>query len=345
MLVFLLTMKIGFCFNVFHEDGGGFNRQLDSDSPETIAGIRQTLESLGHEVREIEADETIFQKLAAVKDQIDLVFNIAEGLYGDARESWVPMACEILKIPYTHSRPTVHAIKLDKTLTKLAVAGLGAEVPKSVLIGNEAVDKLEGIDFPVIIKPNSEGSSMGVFDANVVESVDQLNKRLTELRLQGLEGKLLAEEYIDGREFTVGMLGNGESVQVLPVIEQNFDFLEPGMRPIAGYELKWLVEDKLSDLTRAYTCPANLNAHELAEIETTSKRIFNGLGVWDCARIDYRMDKSGKLYFLEINTLPGINPNPNLVSYFPLAARKAGITYEQLLQRILELAGERQGVK
>ncbi len=322
---------IAFCFNVQHADGAGYSNQLDFDSPEAIAAITRVIQELGYQVIPLEAGPDIFEQLQKHRDNIDLVFNIAEGLHGDARESWVPMICEQLQLPYTHSTPTVHALKMDKRLAKLAVAGLGIAVPGTTR-------------FPKIIKPNAEGSSVGVFDGNVVADEATLQKQVDWLRNNGLNGELLIEEYIAGREFTVGLLGNGNKVEVLPIIEQNFSILPDGMHHIAGYELKWQIEDHLQQLTDAYVCPAKLDDAVSAEILATSKKIYTGLGVRDCARIDYRLDAQGRLFFIEINTLPGINPNRSVISYLPIAARSAGMEYQELLKRIIDEAKNRYAI-
>ena len=335
-------MRIGFCYNVKPDGVQGFQREVDFDSLATIDAIIKTIELLGHSVIRIEADENVFDKLKEQKGNIDLVFNIAEGLYGDARESWVPLACEILKIPYTHSTPTVHALKLDKGLAKLAVKGLGMSVPASVLYtkGDE-VSVPNEIVFPIIIKPNAEGSSIGIFDNSIVKTREELKGRLEELFAKGLTGELLIEEYIEGREFTVSVLEQDGKPTVLPIIEQRFDILPPGMNKVAGYELKWMIEDTLDDLTKAYDCPAKVDDSLKAEIEKTSRKIFSGLKVRDCARIDYRLKENGALYFLEINTLPGINPDETVISYFPISSRKAGMKYPQLVEAIITSACRR----
>jgi len=262
-----------------------------------------------------------------LKGKIDLVFNIAEGLTGDARESQIPLFCEVLGIPYTHSGPTTNAIKLDKEFTKLIIKGA------------EIVDVPGSITFPLIVKPNKEGSSKGIMDNSVVRNKEELDKKIKELR-EALDTEVLVEEYIDGREFTVGVLGNKE-IQVLPIIEQKFDFLPAGMNKIAGYELKWLYEDKLKDLKTAYDCPAKIDEKLKDKIEDVSKKIYKLLDVRDCARIDYRLSNDGTLYFIEINTLPGINPDMNQISYFPRAAMVAGMSYKDLISKIISLASER----
>ena len=337
-------MTIAFAYNVKKELGDGVSTELDFDFPETIEAIKKTIESLGHTVMEIEANEEAFEKLKNKRGEIDLVFNIAEGLRGDARESQIPLFGEMLGIPYTHSSPTTHALSLHKAMAKLAVAGAGVQVPAGVVLepgGDEA--KTGGLRFPVIIKPNAEGSSVGVFDANVVKTREEMSNRIKETRGQGFAGNLLVEEFIDGREFTVAVIGD-EEIEILPVIEQKFGFLPTGMQHIAGYELKWVYEDALKNLCEAYECPAILEPSQQRELEEMTRSVYQALEVRDCARLDYRMDKSGKLYFLEINTLPGINPSETVISYFPLAARKAGYTYPQLVEKIINLARKRYGI-
>lgn len=327
-------MRIAFCFNVKKgkpSEDPGKQGDIEFDSPSVINGIKKTLVELGHSVMMIEADKEAYLKLKKLKPKIDLVFNIAEGLAGDARESQIPLFCEILRIPYTHSSPTTHAIKLDKEFTKYLLEGAG-------------IVKVPGRSkFPLIVKPNKEGSSKGIMDANVVRNKGELQKRVEVLR-EKIGGEILVEEYIDGREFTVSVLGNGNPV-VLPIVEQKFDFLPKGMNKMASYELKWFYEDKLENLKDAYDCPAKIEKRLKEKIEKTSIAIYKFLDVRDCARIDYRLNKKGELYFLEINTLPGINPDPNVISYFPLSARTAGMSYKDLIERIVSLASKRYGLK
>jgi D-alanine-D-alanine ligase len=230
---------------------------FDFDSPETIDKLAKTIESLGHSVVRIEADDTAFEKLKENRNNIDLLFNIAEGLHGDARESQIPIFCEILKIKYTHSSPTTHAIKLNKTYSKWLLKGIGVKVPDSFIINSSEQPLPPKINYPVIIKPNSEGSSIGVFNDNVCQNAKALKKQLTVLFSQNPNRDFLVEEYIEGREFTVSVMGN-DPAKVLPIIEQKFDFLPEGMNKIAGFELKWFFEDTLKDPKQAYDCPAKI---------------------------------------------------------------------------------------
>lgn len=336
-------LRIAFAFNVKRGKPSkelSKQKDLEFDSPGVIKQIGKTLGDLGHSVIPIEADEKAFDKLSNLKGKIDIVFNIAEGLWGDARESQIPLFCEILKIPYTHSSATVQAITLDKAFTKLILKGAdNINVPKSHSVLDRR-DKLDlRLSFPVIVKPNKEGSSKGILDKSVVREKKDLRKVIEEIS-ENYSKEVLVEEYIEGREFTVSVLGN-ENPKVLPIIEQKFDFLPKGMNRIASFELKWLYEDSLKNLTDAYDCPAKLTKEEQKLIEETSVRIYKLLDVRDCARIDYRLDKKGRLYFIEINTLPGINPDEKIISYFPLAARTAGMSFKDLIGNILNLAMKR----
>ncbi len=318
---------------------------LEFDSPHVISGIKKAIESFGHSVILIEADENAFLKLRKNKKDIDIVFNIAEGLWGEARETQIPIFCEVLKIPYTHSGPTTHTISLDKSFTKLILKGAdGINVPDSHVVSVKNYKMPSRLKFPLIVKPNSEGSSKGVFDKNVVNDTKDLDKRIKVVS-ENFTKETLVEEYIEGREFTVAVIGNGDNLVVLPIIEQKFDFLPKGMNKIASFELKWLYEDTLKDPKDAYDCPAKLLPKLQMEIENSSKEIYRLLDVKDVARIDYRLNSTGKLYFIEINTLPGINLDEGVISYLPTAARAAGMGSTELIGKILSLAMERYGLK
>lgn len=336
-------MKIALTYNVKkNKPSVDLKKQIDLefDKLSVIKGIQGSLQSLGNKVFLVEADENAFLKLKKLKKKIDIVFNIAEGLWGEARETQIPMICEILKIPYTHSGPTTHTISLDKSFTKLILHGAnGINIPDSHVIRSRDYIIPGSLKFPLIIKPNAEGSSKGVLDKNVVRNKKDLKERI-KITSENFAKEVLVEEYIEGREFTVGVLGN-DNPKVLPIIEQKFGFLPKGMNKIASFELKWQYEDSLKDLHEAYDCPAKIDKKLKREIENTSKEIFELLDVRDCARIDYRLDRNGKLYFIEINTLPGINPAPDEISYFPLAARTAGMDFTEMVGKILSLACRR----
>lgn len=334
-------MNVAFAYNVKNNQPSldlAKQNDIDFDSPEVIQGIKTTLESLGHTVLMIEADNTAFEKLRENKGKIDILFNIAEGLSGDARESQIPIFCEMLQIPYTHSSPTTHAVKLNKQYSKLILKAKGIRVPEGFTVSSKDYVIPANLSYPLFVKPNKEGSSKGVFDKNVIHSESELRERI-EYVSENFTCEVLVEEFIDGREFTVGAIGTPP--RILPIIEQKFDFLPAGFNKIASYELKWIYEDNLKDPSQAYDCPAKLEKTLEDQIVNTTLKVWEILDIKDAARIDYRLNQAGELFFLEVNTLPGINPDESVISYLPLAARIGGLSYKDLVNQILMSAVSR----
>src|SRR3989344_969958 len=334
-------MVIGLCFNVkTNAPSTDPTAQTDAeyDAPETIAAIKAALISGGHKVIEIEADQECYLKLYKLQNRLDIVFNIAEGMYGDAREAQVPIFCDILEIPYTHSSALTNAIKLDKALTKKVLLYHGIRTPEFQLFSrpNEPINS--HFQYPLLLKPNAEGSSKGILNANLVKNEKQLRERLRWL-FKAFSQPVLVEEFLPGREFTVALLGNPP--QTLPIIEQRLDRLPSNLQKFASYEVKWLWEDTLSDPRIAYDCPAKLNPDLEKEIQNISQDTFAALNCRDVARVDIRLDKNGKPHVLEINTMPGLIPGEDIISYFPIAARAAGYSYNSMLLAILEAASKR----
>jgi D-alanine-D-alanine ligase len=224
----------------------------------------------------------------------------------------------------------------------MLLKGQGILVPGSHVIRTPSDELGFGLSYPLIVKPNKEGSSKGIYDRNVVRDATTLDDRVRFMS-DNFQTEVLVEEYIEGREFLVCLLGNNPP-KVLPVIEQKFDFLPAEFHKFASFELRWMYQDKLTDFSQAYDCPAKLSPELLQHIGLTSNKIYEALEAKDAARIDYRMDAEGNLYFIEINTLPGLNPAENEVSYLPIAAKAAGITYQNLIKEILLSACRRYGM-
>ncbi len=344
MLVFIL-MNIAFCYNVKHNlpsTDPKAQADIEFDSPEVIEAITKALQSGGHKVYNIEADEKAYNKLQRLKSQIDIVFNIAEGCFGDARESQIPIICDILQIPYTHSSSLTHAIKLDKALTKKVLIYHGIPTPKFQLF-NSLKDQLNPhLKFPLFLKPNAEGSSKGVFNENLVYDKSAFTKRLKWL-LKNFKQPILVEEFLPGREFTVSLLDNPP--RVLPIIEQRLDRLPKKYAPFSSYEVKWLWEDTLPDPSLAIDCPAKIDKNLEQKIIALSIATFNALNCKDCARVDIRLDKNGIPNVLEINTLPGLMPVEMGISYFPISAKTAGMTYNKMILAILDAAVNRYHIR
>lgn len=317
----------------------------ECDSMETVSAIQAAL-SRRHQVELIEADEDAFERFR--RSRPDVVFNVAEGVFGTARESHIPAMLEMLRVPYTGSDPLSLAISLDKARTKEVLAYYGIPVPRTLLLSSMA--DLERVrrqrlpfGFPVIVKPVAEGSSKGIVNDAVVRGYDDLEaqvRRVITLYRQAA----LVEPYLEGREFTVAMIGNGDGVECLPIVEILFDTLPKGVNPIYSYEAKW-IWDTAKDPLEIFRCPADISPELKREIERICVGAFHALRLRDWSRIDVRCDAAGQPHVLEVNPLPGILPRPEDNSCFPKAARAAGMTYEEMILRVLDTACRRYGIQ
>src|SRR6187200_2515157 len=222
-------MRVAFCYNVRHE-GAGFDEvaqaEAEFDEPATIEAIHRAIEANGHTCIDVEADEDAFETLRGLRGSIDLVFNIAEGRRGQSREAQMPAMFEMLDIPFSHSGSLTHAIGLDKALTKKVWRFHGLPTPRFLVFhegtGENVVDALR---FPVLVKPNAEGSSKGLFNENLIDDPADLLPKVEEIRAL-VGGAILVEEFMPGREFTITLMGNpafGDPLIALPICEQNFD--------------------------------------------------------------------------------------------------------------------------
>ena len=332
------------------------------DSPETIAAVERSLSALGDVVR-LEADGSFPEALREARP--DIVFNMAEGLYGVNREAHVPAICEFFGVPYSGSDPFTLSLCLDKARTKEVlshhgvptaafalvsrIADLPALLARVVPAGAErrAADRRSSgaerpLRFPLFVKPVHEGSSKGITERNYCRTPADLEAQVAFL-LESYAQPVLVEEYLPGAEFTCAVLGNGDTARVLPIVGMNFGALPSGALPVYGYEAKWLW-DRPEQPLRIFDCPASIAETLRQEIEDVTLRAYHVLGCRDWSRIDVRLDGKGIPNVVEVNPLPGILPNPEDNSCFPKAARAAGIGYEELIQTCLGLAADRQRV-
>lgn len=315
------------------------DRYAEWDTAETIGAVKRALEAV-HDVTLIEADENAYEKLRATRP--DIVFNTAEGLIGVSREAQIPAMLEMLGIPYTGSDPLTLAICLDKSRTKEILSYHRIPTPKFAVMRSLAEVMSCPVGFPAIVKPLHEGSSKGIFDSSLVTNRIELTRSVSAV-LEHYHEPALIEEYLEGREFTVALLGNGDRVTALPIVEIKFDTLPPGVNPIYSYEAKWIWDTSGAPLD-IFTCPAAIPKELQRQIEELCVRAFSVLRCRDWCRIDVRLDGGGKPFILEVNPLPGILPKPEDNSCFPKAARAAGIGYDQLIRTVLTLAALRNGL-
>ncbi len=187
------------------------------------------------------------------------------------------------------------------------------------------------------MKPVREGSGKGIFNSFIVSNENELRREVRRV-LDDYRQPALIEDYLEGKEFTVAMLGNGSSLRVLPIIEMTFDGLPPEANPIYGYESKWIYDLPDKPVEECYRCPAPLTAELQSRIEQICKDAFTLLGCRDWCRIDVRCDRNDNPNIIELNPLPGVIPDPNAHSSFPMAARAAGLQYNDIIHNVLDAA-------
>jgi D-alanine-D-alanine ligase len=327
-------MKIGITYDLKSEPPAGSDlpddAQEEFDSPATIEGIAAVLRGLGHDVRLLGDGRQLLEKLLG--EPPDFVFNIAEGQgVGRSREARVPAVLEMLGIPYTGSDPLTLAVTLDKDCAKRLVASEGVAVPRGrVLTPGEDLEAAlaDWPRGPSIVKPAWEGSSKGIRGKCLAETPDALREAVFSLWDDHRQPVLL-EEYVEGEEITVGLVGNDppQVIGILRVLP-----LRPNGRFIYSLEVKrdWQRQVR-------YECPPRLPATDLRAVEEAARKVHRVLGCRDVARVDFRLHR-GVPYFLEVNPLPGLNAES---SDLVILAKHAGWTYPRLIEAVLRAARER----
>jgi D-alanine-D-alanine ligase len=310
----------------------------ECDSDETIQAIREALEER-FLVFPIESDEQAFERLRRVRP--DLVFNIAECLEGPSRESHIPTLCEILGIPYTGSDPLTLAVCLDKSRAKEVLSYHGIPNPPFWTVDAPGAIPPD-VTLPAIVKPLYEGSSKGIKDSSLVDNPLQLWERVAEVVARYRQPAII-ERFLPGREFTVGVLGNGREREILPIVEIDHSLLPPGARPIYSYEAKWIWDTPANPL-EIFKCPADIPADLAVRMRAVVNDTCDILRIRDWCRVDIRLDEFGRPNVLEVNPLPGILPNPEENSCLPKAARTAGYSYSGLIHRVVDEAAKRYGL-
>jgi len=309
------------------------------DTWETINAIKESIE-VYHEVTLIDADENAFQKLKETEP--DIVFNIAEGIHGQSRESQIPAMLDLLQIPYTGSDALTLGICLNKVRTKEILSYHKIPTPEFKVANNHTPIFNHSFEFPLIVKPISEGSSKGILNSSLVKNYDDLNKEIERV-LDEYNQPALIEEYLPGREFTVAIIGNDEEANVLPIIEIKYDKYPVGVEHLYSYEAKWILDTKVSDFD-VFECPASLDSDLEKQIIDTALNTYKVLCCKDWSRVDIRMNKNEIPSIIEINPLPGVMPDPNENSSLPKAANAAGIDYQSLIQGVLFAACRRNNL-
>jgi D-alanine-D-alanine ligase len=335
-------LTVGLVFNLATEELLNENPELAlnlTDAPETIEAVAAALAERGHNVVRLNADQHL--PAALTHTPLDIVFNIATGIYGDTRQANVPAMLEYLRIPHTGSGVLAETLTHHKHVMKTLLQAHDVPTPAFQFSrrGNEPLKR--SLRFPLIAKLPSEGGSLGLDRDSVVDNRADLRRRMA-LLLEKYEQGVLVEEYVDGREFTVSVLGNSPPY-ALPVVERVFSgdcrimLDEPEETTLKELE-------RLSGQTYDYIpvqivseAPAELPPDVTARIQRVSLAAYRVLHCQDWARIDLRMDARGELYVIDVNLEPAIAPEYALAR----SAQAMGWTYVQLVNRILDHAIER----
>ncbi len=326
-------MRIGLSFDLKAAVEGRLTAEdalEEYDSPETVEMISAALKSKGHTVVRLGGGPHFLDNIR--RESVDIVFNIAEGrgTYR-SREAQVPAVLEMLDIPYTGSDPLTLAVCLDKPLTKKLVAAEGISTPGWLVIaGGEDLRRApwEKLTFPVIIKPASEGSSKGIRLTSLATNIPQAEAEIRRI-LDGYRQPVMVEEFIDGEEVTVGIVGNSppKIVGMMRVVPK---------KPVEHFVYSLEVKRDYVNLVD-YETPARLSINTLEKMEHFSLKAFKTLGCRDFSRVDFRVSRDGTPYFIEINPLPGLGSYSDLV----IMALMLGWTYEALIGTVLDAAIER----
>jgi D-alanine-D-alanine ligase len=330
-------------------DGMADDQWDDLDSEKTINALVEAIRAGGHTCEFLEGNHTLFETLPAYKP--DICFNICEGHFGDAREAQVPSLLEMMSIPYTGSKVLTLALALDKPMTKRVIAFHDLPTPEFQTF--ERIDEPLSPDmiFPLFVKPSREGTGMGVSRNSIVYNKDEMRNQISVI-IEKYKQPALVERYIEGREVTVGFVGNliGPVAQRLPDdenarrIQAGLHFLPPmevDLTPFSDSDTVYsnrLKVDLADELN--YLCPAPITEEQKYDLNWYAAAVFRVIGALDVSRVDFRLDVHNdyKPYILEINPLPGLSP---IISDLVIEAAGEGIGHTELVNMILDTALKR----
>jgi D-alanine-D-alanine ligase len=297
------------------------------DHPSTIGVIARAIESQGVKVKKIGNAPSLLEKIDHLN--VDIVFNISEGVSGRNRESQVPVLLEMAGIPFVGSDALTLGLTLDKVMAKKIFIAEGIPTPRFFEV--KSCDSLldsDHLKFPLIVKPRFEGSSKGLSDDSRVENFAELKKQV-EYITSTYKQPALIEEFISGQEFTVAIVGN-DPPEALPVVQIKID----GRLKLKDkfYTFARITSDRLE-----YICPARISQALSKQIIDLALKTYNAVECRDFGRVDFRVDSQGRPYVLEINPLPSLSTE----DVFMLLAKNIGISYPEMIGKILNSALKR----
>lgn len=311
-------MKIGIVADIaedYHAAGYSEEQTAEFDRRDTIDAIATSIKKMRYNAEYIGNAFVLMNRLLK-GERWDLIFNISEGLYGFGRESLVPTILDQYKIPYTFSSPDILAVTLQKQLAKDIMIAHNIPTPKYYVV--KSISDLDKVDlpFPLFTKPLAEGTSKGIYEDSIVYNSLQLKNNYENL-LWNFRQPVLVEQYIDGPEFTVGILKNV---------------------PIGALEITYHDKDKVysyknkqdCEIYTRYTKAEGDLANEACKM---AKKVWDVFGCFDAGRVDVRFDTSNNIYVLELNPLAGLHPEH---SDLPILCKMCDISYDTLIKQIID---------
>ncbi|MBW2980606.1 ATP-grasp domain-containing protein [Candidatus Woesearchaeota archaeon] len=334
-------MNIALLYTSLKQEGSGLAVDFEGrDKNDNVIAVDEALRSLGHETNKIYVNLDMFENLKRLKDEIDIAFNLCDDGFHNASElePHVPAVLDILKVPYTGSDYRTLATCLNKARTKEILSFHKIPTPRFQVFDSLKVRLDNKLRFPLIVKPVSEDASIGIKKESIVNSEEELMRRVF-LVLDAYKQPALAEEFIDGREANVGVIG-AKNPSALPISEILFDNLSDGLPNICTYSAKW-VEDSDYYKSTPPRCPAEIDERLANRLRKIALKAYTLMGCQDYGRVDFRIDKDGNPFVLEVNPNPDISPDAGLARM----AKAAGMSYADLMDAILKSALEKNGLK
>ncbi|MBM3533821.1 MAG: D-alanine--D-alanine ligase [Alphaproteobacteria bacterium] len=322
-------MRVGFTYDLrddYLKAGYSLEETAEFDSVNTVESIEGALAGLGHEVERVGNVKALAARLVDGK-RWDLIFNICEGMGGIGREAQVPALLDAYAIPYTFSDTLVMALTLHKGLTKHVVRAHGIPTADFVVVATPEEAERVALPFPLFVKPVAEGTGRGIGGKSRVESTADLIEGCRDI-IATYKQPAIVETFLPGREFTVGLVGEGAETRSIGALEVGF--LGTAESTIYG-----LVNKEECETRVTYTLVKDETARAAEEVAV---RAWQVLSCRDAGRIDLRCDALGRPSFIEVNPLAGLNP---LHSDLPILATQAGIPYQTLIDMIVQSASRR----
>ncbi|OIP01062.1 MAG: hypothetical protein AUJ98_05870 [Bacteroidetes bacterium CG2_30_33_31] len=321
-------MNIGLTYDLrsdYLKQGYSEEETAEFDKASTIEGIENAIQNAGHQTERI---GNAFQLIKALVNgkKWDMVFNIAEGLYGESRESLVPALLESFKIPFVFSGAVTLGISLNKAFAKQIVRDSGVNTPAFKVVSQSSDIHDINLNYPLFAKPISEGTGKGINSKSLINNLMELENVCSYL-LAKFNQPVLVEEYLPGREFTVGVLGSGEMAYVPGAMEIIYN---SNTHNFYSYDNKENFEGRISYVA--------VHGEMLEKCKSVALNAWRALNCLDGGRVDVKIDRNGDMSFIEVNPLAGLNP---IISDFPILCQLNNVLYQEIINEILKSAIKR----